>query len=188
MVRPHLKLLALAVAAALIVAGCGGGDSTSESAYGGGETSSTSQSAGNGGRSYGEGSTTAAPPSGDEGKAATVSVGSVPELGRVLVSAEGFTLYDFHKDKGSTSSCYGPCANAWPPLMTDGAPQPSNGASASKLGTTRRNDGTVQVTYAGHPLYTYSLDTKPGDAKGNDVDAFGAEWYALTPQGGEPKD
>lgn len=188
MVRLQLKALALAAAAALIVAGCGGGDATSESAYGG-EGESSSQSAyGGGGRSYGEGSTTGAPTSAEGGKAATVSVGSVPELGRVLVDSEGFTLYDFHKDKGATPSCYGPCASAWPPLLTDGPPQPSNGASASKLGTTKRNDGTMQVTYAGHPLYTYSLDDKPGDAKGNDTDAFGAEWYALTPQGGEPED
>ena len=56
---------------------------------------------------------------------------------------------------------------------------------ASKLGTTKRKDGTMQVTYAGHPLYTYVADTKPGDAKGNDFSSFGAEWYALQPSGEE---
>ena len=59
------------------------------------------------------------------------------------------------------------------------------GADASKLGTTKRSDGTLQVTYAGLPLYTYVVDGKPGDAKGNDIDSFGAEWYALQPSGEE---
>jgi predicted lipoprotein with Yx(FWY)xxD motif len=203
MIRLQVKALALAAVAALIAAGCGGG-STSESAYGGGgEGSTASQGAyggggegstaaqgayggGAGGRSYGGGSTTAAATGTEAGGAATVSVASVPKLNNVLVDSEGFTLYDFHKDRGGKSACYGACAKSWPPLLTEGAPQPSNGAAAAKLGTARRNDGTMQVTYAGHPLYTFSEDTKPGDAKGNDVDAFGGEWYALTPQGTEP--
>ena len=108
---------------------------------------------------------------------------SVPKLGRVLVDSKGFTLYDFHKDKGSKSACYAACAGVWPPLTTDGAPQPKDGAMASKLGMTKRKDGTMQVTYAGHPLYTYEADTKPGDAKGNDFSSYGAEWYALQPNG-----
>lgn len=174
----QLTIVGLAAAAALVVAGCGGGSSSAEgtqSAYGGS------------GRSYGStGSGTAA--SAEGGGAATVSVASVAKLGRVLVNSEGFTLYDFHKDMGTESACYGACAKAWPPLLTEGAPQPSNGASSSKLGTTERTDGTVQVTYAGHPLYTFVSDTRPGDAKGNDFTAFGAQWYALTPQGTEPGD
>ena len=107
----------------------------------------------------------------------------MPKIGQVLVDSEGLTLYDFHKDKGTESACYGACAKAWPPLLTSGAPQPSNGASGSKLGTTKRDDGTMQVTYAGHPLYTFVADTKPGEANGNDFSAFGAQWYALTPKG-----
>jgi predicted lipoprotein with Yx(FWY)xxD motif len=87
-----------------------------------------------------------------------------------------------------TSSCYGACAKAWPPLLTEGEPHPSNGAEGAKLGTTKRKDGSEQVTYAGHPLYTYTGDQGPGEANGNDVDAFGAEWYALTASGEEPED
>ena len=116
---------------------------------------------------------------------AVVSVASVPKLGRVLVDSKGFTLYDFHKDKGGKSTCYGACAGVWPPLTTDGAPRPADGAMASKLDTTKRKDGTMQVTYAGHPLYTYEADTKPGDAKGNDFSSYGAEWYALQASGEE---
>ena len=106
----------------------------------------------------------------------------------VLVDSNGMTLYDFHKDKGGESSCYGACAQAWPPLLTEGEPQVGDGASASKLGTTKRNDGTLQVTYAGHPLYTFVQDQKPGEANGNDISAFGAEWYALQGNGEEPED
>jgi predicted lipoprotein with Yx(FWY)xxD motif len=56
------------------------------------------------------------------------------------------------------------------------------------LGTTKRKDGTVQVTFAGHPLYTFKEDEKPGEANGNDLKAFGDEWYALQPNGEEPED
>ena len=67
-------------------------------------------------------------------------------------------------------------------------PAGGEGASAAKLGTTKRKDGSVQVTYAGHPLYTYAPDKKPGEANGNDIDSFGAEWYALQGNGEEAED
>lgn len=156
----------LALVGALAIAGCGSSDSGSMSA---GESSETTTSTPSG--------------AGGTGAATFVSVASVPKLGSVIVNSEGFTLYDFDKDKGTKSSCYGECAKVWPPLTTTGTPQPSNGTSASKLGTTKRSDGTVQVTYAGHPLYTYVADTKPGDAKGNDFSSFGAQWYALKANG-----
>lgn len=166
------RALALpALAAALALGGCGG-DGTS-GGYGG---------AGSGGET---GETTASAP---ESSGTFVSLGSVPGVGSVLVDSAGLTLYDFHKDKGTESSCYGACASAWPPLLTEGKPQPSNGASAAKLGTAERKDGSVQVTYAGHPLYTYTADKKPGEAKGHDIDSFGAEWYALTASGAEAED
>ncbi len=110
---------------------------------------------------------------------------TTPKLGKVIVDSKGFTLYDFHKDKGTTSSCYGGCAQVWPALLSEGKPQAGEGAAASKLGTTMRKDGTVQVTYAGHPLYTYTADKKPGDTTGNDFSSFGAQWYALFPSGEE---
>jgi predicted lipoprotein with Yx(FWY)xxD motif len=103
----------------------------------------------------------------------------------VLVDSSGMTVYDFHKDKGTTSSCYGACEQGWPPVLTEGKPSVGNGASASKLGTTERKDGTMQVTYAGHPLYTFVEDKKPGEAHGNDTSAFGAQWYALKGNGEE---
>jgi predicted lipoprotein with Yx(FWY)xxD motif len=115
-------------------------------------------------------------------------VNVVPKLGKVIVNEEGITLYDFHKDKGTTSSCYGACAGVWPPLTTEGKPTGLMGVSASKLGTTKRNDGTTQVTFAGHPLYTYTGDSKPGEANGNDLSTYGGQWYALQPNGEEAGD
>jgi predicted lipoprotein with Yx(FWY)xxD motif len=187
----------LAVTAALAIAGCGSSSDSSNSgaAYGGkggtateagGESTSASSESSEGGGAY----SYSAPANGEAeaSGAAYVALGSVPKLGQVLVDSKGFVLYDFHKDKGTTSACYGACEQGWPPLLTKGAPQPSNGASASKLGTTERKDGSMQVTYAGHPLYTFAGDSKPGEANGNDISAFGAEWYALLGSGEEPKD
>ena len=158
----------LALAIALAVAGCGGDD--------------------NGGGDYGSkgDSDESSSPKPASSPSAVVSVASVPGLGKVIVDARGFTLYDFHKDKGTKSTCYGGCAKVWPPLTTSGTPKAESGAQASKLATTKRDDGTTQVTYAGHPLYTYTADTKPSQTKGNDIDSFGAEWYALQPNGEEP--
>jgi predicted lipoprotein with Yx(FWY)xxD motif len=119
---------------------------------------------------------------------AVITATTTPKLGKVIVEEKGLTLYDFHQDKGTTSSCYGACAKTWPPLLTEGKPVAGEGATPSKLGVTMRKDGTEQVTYAGHPLYTYAQDTKPGDTTGNDITSFGAEWYALEPNGEEPDD
>ena len=179
---------ALLVLAALAVAGCGGGgSSTSESSNAGANENASSESSSRyGGESESEdksASSESAP--GAESGAGVVSLGNVQKLGMVLVDSNGMTLYDFHKDKGTTSSCYGPCAEGWPPMLTEGEPTVGNGASSSKLGTTERKDGTMQVTYAGHPLYTFVEDKKPGEANGNDVSAFGAQWYALKGNGEE---
>ncbi|MGN6203042.1 MAG: COG4315 family predicted lipoprotein [Solirubrobacterales bacterium] len=190
-----LALLAVLGALALVAAGCGsGGGSTSESSNASAKESSGGSSNGYGGR-YGSSSEnknasseSEGEPGGAESGAAVVSLGSVQKLGMVLVDSDGMTLYDFHKDKGTTSSCYGPCAEAWPPLLTEGEATVGNGATASKLGTTERKDGTTQVTYAGHPLYTFVEDKKPGEANGNDVSAFGAQWYALKGSGEEAGD
>jgi len=117
-----------------------------------------------------------------------LSAAKAGDLGTVLVDSKGFTLYDFHKDKGGTSACYGACAGAWPPLLTEGNPQAQGAAERSMLGTTKRNDGTIQVTYNGWPLYTFVGDKAPGEANGNDFTQFGAQWYALLPNGEEPED
>jgi predicted lipoprotein with Yx(FWY)xxD motif len=179
--------LCLIAVLAVAVAGCGGGDSTSGGGVygsgGGGESTETSS----GGRYGSEGGEKTTASSG-AGSVGVVKAAKVGDLGTIIVDSEGLTLYDFHKDKGGKSSCYGACAGAWPPLLTEGEPKAEAGAMASQLGTTKRKDGTVQVTYAGWPVYTYVGDKGPGEANGNDFSQFGAQWYALMPNGEEPED
>jgi len=105
------------------------------------------------------------------------------KLGRILVDSKHRTLYLFEKDKGTKSECSGACATNWPPLRASGKPTVGHGLSTKKVGTTKRSDGTRQVTYKGHPLYRFVKDTKPGATKGQGLDAFGAEWYVLSPAG-----
>jgi predicted lipoprotein with Yx(FWY)xxD motif len=153
--RLTTALLSLVVFA-LVVAGCGGSSNNTATA--------------------GENST----PSGGGG---TVSAADVSGLGTVLVDSEGLTVYMFAKDNGTTSSCYGACEQNWPPVIATGKPSAGEGAMSSHLGTTKRKDGSMQVTYAGHPLYTYSGDTAPGEANGNGLTFFGGKWSAMDEAG-----
>jgi predicted lipoprotein with Yx(FWY)xxD motif len=104
-------------------------------------------------------------------------------LGRILVNSRGRTLYLFAKDTNGKSHCTGMCATFWPPLITSGKPRAASGAKASLLGTTKRADGRLQVTYKRHPLYTFQKDTKRGQTNGEQLNAFGANWYAVSPAG-----
>jgi predicted lipoprotein with Yx(FWY)xxD motif len=104
-------------------------------------------------------------------------------LGRILVDGRGRTLYLFERDKGTASTCYGSCASIWPPLTTAGKPHAVRGALGARLGTTRRSDGKLEVTYNGHPLYRYVGDAKPGDTKGQGLNQFGGGWDVLSPVG-----
>jgi len=109
---------------------------------------------------------------------ATVGI-SMTSVGKVLVDAQGHTLYEFKKDSGTASNCPGACAAAWPPLRTGGMPTAGSGAQASLVSTTKRSDGAPQVTYNGHPLYLYAGDERPGDTEGQGLTDYGATWYAL---------
>jgi len=142
---------------ALVVAGCGGDDDQATAASG------------------------AQNPSG--GEAATIGVTDSGGLGKILVDSQGRTVYLFKKDTGPTSTCAGACAVEWPPVTTKGKPTVAGGLMASMVGTTSRSDGKTQVTYNGHPLYLFEGDQKPGDTAGQNVDAFGAEWYVISPAG-----
>lgn len=118
------------------------------------------------------------------GSAETVDLKSISGIpGMALVDEDGKTLYLFEADKNGTSTCTGPCAAAWPPVTTSGAPQAGSGVDKSLLGTVKRDDGTEQVTYNGHPLYYFVGDTGPGMDKGQGSKAFGAGWYVLNAKG-----
>ena len=153
-----IALAAPAVVAAVAVAGCGGGG-------------------------YTNGSAAAANPTPATGARPAVVGTRHTRLGTVLVDAHGRTLYLFEHDKGTTSSCYDGCTAAWPPLTTSAKPKATAAVKAGKLGSSKRTDGTSIVTYGGHPLYTYTGDAAPGDANGQGLDQFGAEWYVVAPAG-----
>jgi predicted lipoprotein with Yx(FWY)xxD motif len=153
---PKYVLPALAVPlVALAVAGCGSG---------GGNSSSTTASA--------------------VGGKATVNLAKTG-LGNVLVDAQGHTLYLFKKDAGGKSACFGACANEWAPVRATGKPSVGSGLSASLAMTTARSDGKPEVTYNGHPLYTFDGDQKPGDTSGQGLDDFGGAWYAVSANGSQ---
>jgi predicted lipoprotein with Yx(FWY)xxD motif len=114
-----------------------------------------------------------------------VSVAHNSHLGRVLVDDEGRTLYLFVRDPPNRSTCYGACASIWPPLTTAAMPRAGRGIDAAKLTTFKRHHGRAQVAYNGHPLYYYQGDTEGGDAYGENLSQFGAEWYVVSP-GGQP--
>jgi predicted lipoprotein with Yx(FWY)xxD motif len=116
------------------------------------------------------------------GSNAVVKVRST-SLGKILVGANGKTLYLFALDKGTKSKCSGQCATFWPPLITTGAAKAGTGAAMTMLGTTRRGDGKLQVTYHGHPLYFFAEDKKPGQVKGEGFTGFGGKWWAVSPAG-----
>ena len=162
--RPRTALAVVAaglIALAIVVAGCG--------------------SSSGGGSSYGRSSSTAAAAPSSAG-GPSVKLASTG-LGKVLVDAQGRTLYLFEADKGTKSACDGACASIWPPLVTKGKPTAGPGLAASKLGTTKRSDGATALTFNGHPLYTYAGDTAAGQTSGQGLDDYGAEWYALSARG-----
>jgi predicted lipoprotein with Yx(FWY)xxD motif len=177
--RSYLIVGALALIAAVVIAGCGSSSSSSSRT-----TESEPKEA-----APAKEETTAKPAqeaaAEPEGEATPISLGEAAGVGKILVDSEGMTLYYFQKDqKGSgKSKCEGACAEAWPPLTTEGEPEAMAGVKASMLGTIEREDGTTQVTYAGWPLYTFVEDKKPGEDNGTDSKAFGASWYPLHSNG-----
>jgi predicted lipoprotein with Yx(FWY)xxD motif len=114
-------------------------------------------------------------------RGATVKVVS-SEFGRVIADGRGEAFYLFDKEKGKRSRCYGECAVAWPPVLTKGKPRAGKGADADLLGTTKRRNGKLQVTYNGHPLYYYK-DDEPGRILCHNVDEFGGLWLVVNPRG-----
>lgn len=155
-----LPLAAVVVPVAL--AGCG----SSGSAYGNAGTTASA-------------SPTAVAAAG--GRALSVKSGS---LGKILVDSKGRTLYAFGHDLKNKSRCSGACAANWPPALTKAkSPKVGAGVSAAKLRVIKRADGTRQLSYAGHPLYRFSLDGSPGDMKGQGVNAFGGIWHVVSPAG-----
>jgi predicted lipoprotein with Yx(FWY)xxD motif len=117
-----------------------------------------------------------------DGRPASVGVARTG-LGTVLVDRQGHTLYLFERDAGTMSACTGACAVNWPPLPVRANPLVGSGANRSDVGRTARPDAISQLTYNGHPLYTFVGDKKPGDTNGEGINAFGGSWFAVSPAG-----
>jgi predicted lipoprotein with Yx(FWY)xxD motif len=166
--RRPLALGALAAASLALLAGCGSSSSSSSTA------ASTPASA-----------PTESTPATTAAASAGVAVQTAKnKLGTILVAGpEKKTVYLFEADKGSSSTCNGACASAWPPVTSEGAPTASGSALSADLGTTTRSDGSKQITYKGHPLYFFEGDESPGQTNGEGSKAFGAGWYVLKPSG-----
>jgi predicted lipoprotein with Yx(FWY)xxD motif len=103
--------------------------------------------------------------------------------GRMLVDGGGRALYLFTRERGSRARCYGACAPAWPVFYAPGRVRAGTGASQSLVGTTRRSDGRKQATYAGHPLYYYVTDRRPGQVTCQNVVEYGGTWLVVAPTG-----
>jgi predicted lipoprotein with Yx(FWY)xxD motif len=162
-----LLALPLAAVAVVVLAACGSSGSSSGSSGGGSAASSPP----------------AATAPAASGAALTLRHTA---LGAILTNGQGFTLYAFEADKGTTSACTGACAGAWPPVTTTSpSVTVSGGAAKSLVGETTRTGGARQLTYAGHPLYLFTGDSSPGATSGQGSQAFGARWDVLTAKGAE---
>jgi predicted lipoprotein with Yx(FWY)xxD motif len=116
--------------------------------------------------------------------AVTVDLKSISGIeDMALVDGKGRALYLWEADTNGASTCTGACAAAWPPVTVSGTAQAGSGVDKALLGTVKRDDGTEQVTYNGHPLYYFVGDTGSGMAKGQGSKAFGADWYVLNAKG-----
>jgi predicted lipoprotein with Yx(FWY)xxD motif/plastocyanin len=164
----------LAVIAAAVAA-CGSSSKSSST----NSNSAATPASSSGGGAYGSPAPTTTPAT-SASPAALIST-KHGKLGTILdYGPRRITVYMFEGDKSSASTCSGACAQVWPPVI--GHPV-AHGAISPNLGVTKRTDGRPQLTFMGHPLYRYIKDKDNGDAYGNGIKSFGAEWYALTPSG-----
>jgi predicted lipoprotein with Yx(FWY)xxD motif len=178
--HPSVPAIAALTCAGLLGAGCGSSSNSSNAGGYATASSAATQSA----PAAGASTTSGAAATGAAGGTVLVTVHT--PLGTILAAGpKRLTVYVFAADKGSTSSCSGACAQAWPPVTTTGSPRAAGGVQSADLGTTTRSDGTKQVTYKGHPVYYYVSDQSSGETTGQGINSFGAAWYVLDPQGTE---
>src|SRR3954462_11026237 len=163
--RPGWKLGVALSAAGLLAAACGGSSSGGNAAVGTSPTATSTQAAANG-----------------NGEAALTITTHKGPAGTYLTTSAGMSLYVFAKDTTNTSNCDASCTVYCPPLSGSSA-QTSGAANSAMTATTKRSDGTTQITYGGHPLYTYVGDKKAGDTTGQGQDLNGGKWYLVGTDG-----
>ena len=124
----------------------------------------------------------AAAPATQAAPRATV-VAKPSRFGEILFDGRGYVLYAFTRDPRGKSVCRGECARAWPPYVVKSRLRAGSGVVAARLGTTKRRDGSLQVTYAGRPVYYYVGDRKPGEILCQNASEFGGIWLVIRPSG-----
>jgi len=117
----------------------------------------------------------------EETKGTVITTGD-SEFGTMLFNDKGQAIYIWELEESEKAECYDDCAEAWPPVLTDGAPRATGSVSNELLGTTERNDGSTQVTYNGHPLYYYAHE-KAGEVKCHNISTHGGLWWVIQPNG-----
>ena len=168
-----MRTRGLAIAAAVCAAALGG--------CGGGDDATMRVSDGGAGVTERDDAVRTDEPAGNRRKAATIVVrGS--EFGSMLFDSAKQAIYVFENDSPNETVCYGECAEAWPPVYTEGPPKAGGGVNPSLLGTVERRDGRSQVTYAGKPLYFYAHES-PGEVRCHNVDLNGGLWWVVGPNG-----
>ena len=187
----RFRLIVIVLALALAVAGCGSDDDTAQPQGGTTRTATDAMKKDDDAMKKDDdammGKASARRPAGEAGlrvaakKAQIVAKDS--EFGRVLFDANGQVVYVFEIDSRNKSACTSAeCVEAWPPVLTREPPSAGAGADKSLLGTIRRSDGKLQVTYSGRPLYFYEHES-PGEIKCHNVDLHGGLWWVVTPKG-----
>jgi predicted lipoprotein with Yx(FWY)xxD motif len=174
------RLLALAAACAALAVGACGGDDESEPGAGDGPPTNQAETGGN----DRDGDDARPPKPADpkpEPKGIEITTAN-SQFGEILFDADDRAIYLFDKETTDESECYGECAVAWPPVLTKGEPQASGAVAGKLLGTTKRDDGSLQVTYDGRPLYYY-VDEPRGQVLCHNVDEFGGLWLVIQPSG-----
>jgi predicted lipoprotein with Yx(FWY)xxD motif len=170
------SLLVVVAASAVLLVGCSGD-----------ETTATPQTTG---ASAPVGATPTSPPAATPTASPSVTK-AIPgtvirtagsQFGKILFDGTGQAIYLFDKEQATRAECYGECAEAWPPVLTRGSPVAAGGVDAVALGTTKRADGSTQVTYGGHPLYYYAHEGK-NEVLCHNVREYGGRWLVLTPAG-----
>jgi predicted lipoprotein with Yx(FWY)xxD motif len=172
-----ISLLCLLVTLGALIAGCGGDSDSTSADTGSGETRGEQTV-----EKVVEKEEPAPPKKGAWG---AVFAAQSEDMGILLFDLSGHTLYRFSKDRGAVPTCYGPCAKRWPPALTEGKLRAVD-VPDKMVRTTKRRDGTVQLTYDDHPLYTFSGD-RSGEINGHENESFGGKWYALRPSGADAR-
>jgi predicted lipoprotein with Yx(FWY)xxD motif len=159
----------LLVVAALLVAGCGGGDDDSAAS----DTSA--------GQATKDQATTTNDDAARENRGVTITLRD-SQFGPMLFDSNRQAIYVFERDRPYQTVCYGDCAEAWPPVVSEGAPRAAKGVRGAILGTIKRRDGGMQVTYAGKPLYFYAHEDA-GVVLCHNVNLNGGFWWAIGADG-----